>query len=216
MILGIDEAGRGPLIGPMVIAGVMIEDKLQSVFKDQGVKDSKLVTPRKRKILFEYIKKNSKYKIIIIPAKEIDEVLKPSNPLNLNWLEAVKSVEIIDALKPKKVILDCPSPKCSTYTAYVLERVKNKNLEVISEHKADLNHPVVAAASILAKETRELEVEKLKKKIGKDFGSGYQTDPKTIKFLKENWKNHPEVFRKNWGPYKKIIAAQSQSKISSF
>ena len=94
----------GPVIGPMVMAGVLIEEKDLPKLKSLGVKDSKLLTKEKREELFKKIIKTvKKYKIIIIPPKEIDNALE-SDHLNLNWLEAHKSAEIINRLKPNKAI----------------------------------------------------------------------------------------------------------------
>ena len=90
--------------------------------------------------------------------------------------EAVKSVEIINALKPDLVVLDCPSTNIPAYRDYIVQRLDNKNMEVHAEHKADVNHPVVSAASIIAKVTRDEEIEKLKKKINLNFGSGYPSN----------------------------------------
>ncbi|MBA3064300.1 ribonuclease HII, partial [Candidatus Woesearchaeota archaeon] len=102
LILGIDEAGRGPVIGPLVIAGVSIDEKGIDKIKKLGVKDSKLLSPKQREELFDKIINTVKeYKAIIIQPEEIDSALR-SESLNLNWLEAIKSAEIINFLKPEK------------------------------------------------------------------------------------------------------------------
>jgi len=215
LVLGIDEAGRGPVIGSLVIAGAVFNEEDEEVLRARGIKDSKLLSKTKRKELFEYIKKKAvSYRIAILSPEEIDEVLDESHHLNLNWLEAEYSAIMINELKPDTVILDCPTPTCSTYTNYVRDRLDNKKIKIIGEHKADLNYMTCAAASILAKETRELEIDKLKKQIGIDFGSGYQTDPKTQAFLKLHWKTHEGLFRKKWATYKRILKAQGQSSLS--
>src|SRR3989344_4793297 len=119
LVCGIEEAGRGPVIGPMVMCGAVIKEEHEGRLKKIGVKDSKLLTPKKREKLFKIIKNLvDRYKIIIIPPAEIDAALK-SDHLNLNWLEAQKSAEIITALKPDKVIIDCPSNNIKEYTRYI-------------------------------------------------------------------------------------------------
>jgi len=91
----------------------------------------------------------------------------------------------------------------------------NKEIETIVEHKADVNYIESAAASILAKVTRESEIEKLKKRTG-DFGSGYLADPKTIAFFDKNFEKHANIFRKTWAPYKKKLAAKKQKGINDY
>ena len=142
------------------MAGVLIdkEEKLHKL----GVKDSKLLLPHKRQEIYKKIIKTAKnYKIIIIPPEQVDTALKSSH-LNLNWLEANTSAEIINELKPKRAIIDCPSNNVETYHQYLKKLIKTKT-ELILEHQAE-SHPVVAAASILAKVTRDSEIEKIKKK----------------------------------------------------
>lgn len=215
LICGIEEAGRGPVVGPMVMCGIVIDEINLSKFKEIGAKDSKLLTRLQREKLFEKIKKTAKaYEIILVSAQEIDEVLE-SDSMNLNWLEAKYTAEIINKLNPVKVILDCPSNNIKEYTRYVKKLLKN-NVEIIAEHKADVNHPIVGAASILAKVTRDREIDKIKKDIKIDFGSGYPSDPKTAEFLKKNWNKYPEIFRKNWYPYKKVVLDQNQKKMGEF
>ena len=215
IIAGIEDAGRGPIIGPMVLAGVSIDEDKITELKEMKVKDSKLLTPKKRQELYSKIIAVAKdYKIIIVEPKEIDEALE-SDSLNLNWLEAIKFAQIINYLKPDKAIVDCPSPNIKAYKEYLMVYLKDKNIDLICEHKADVNYPIVSASSIIAKVTRDREVEKLKKKYG-DFGSGYLADPKTKKFFDENWEKHPEIFRKTWTPYKDHINGKDQKKLGEF
>lgn len=204
IIFGTDEAGRGPLLGPLVMVGLIIEEKNLHKLEELKVKDSKLLTPRQREHLFDKILKVVKDKAItIISPKEIDEAVS-SETINLNWLEAIKTAEMINKLKPDKVILDCPSPNTNAYADYVRKHLKNKDIEILAEHKADVKYPIVSASSIIAKVTRDREIEKIKKEIGIDFGSGYPADPVTQKFLKENYNNYPNIFRKTWSSFKRL------------
>lgn len=216
LIFGTDEAGRGPVIGPLVLVGLVVEEKNLSKLEELRVKDSKLLTPRQREHLFDRILKVVKDKAVttILP-KEIDTALE-SDSLNLNWLEAIKTAEMINKLKPDKAILDCPSPNKKAYTDYVRKHLDNKNIEIVAEHQAESKFCIVAAASIIAKVTRDREIEKIKKKIGIDFGSGYPSDPITQKFLKENYNNYPHIFRKTWISYKKLGKEKKQKSLTEF
>ena len=213
-ILGIDEAGRGPVIGPLILAGVMIEEGSEN--KIDGVKDSKLLSHKKRIILDKKIRANSKYKLIEVSPGEIDTALDPENKLmNLNWLEAHKQAEIINSLNPDKAIIDCPSPNCKKFREYLKNLLKNKNIELIVEHKADVKYPVCSAASILAKVKRELEMDKIKNKYG-ETGPGYSSNPITQKFVRENWEKHPEIFRMTWATWQNHKKMKGQKTLENF
>ena len=217
LICGIDEAGRGPIIGPLVMCGLMIKQEDEKKLVKIKVKDSKLLTKEKREFLFDKIKDISyKYEVIIIEPDEIDRAVNNHDGLNLNKLEARKSADILNLLNPDKAIIDAPSNNIKSYKQYLFELVKNKKIELILEHKADVNFPVVSAASIIAKVTRDSEIEKIKKNIGIDFGSGYLTDPKTIGFLEKNYEEFPEIFRKSWFPYQEIVNKKFQKKLEDF
>lgn len=205
---------KGPVIGPMVMAGILIEERDVPKLKSMGVKDSKLLTKKQREALFDKIKDLVKsYKIIIVPPKEIDDALG-SEDLNLNWLEAHKSAEIINFLKPDKAILDCPSNNIKAYKSYVENLIKTKT-KLIVEHKADINYVESGAASILAKVTRDNEIEKIQKKYG-NCGPGYPSNEITQKFLAENWEKYPEIFRHSWSSYRKHKDSKCQSTLGSF
>ena len=224
LILGIDDSGRGPVIGPMVLAGVLIDSDTEKEFREKGVKDSKQLTARRREILAEIIKKKAlAFRVVTISPVEIDAKTKAG--INLNRIEAIKAGEIINKIKKTnpsvkiKVIIDCPSPNIEKWQKILESQVDDRtNLKFSAEHKADINHIPVSAASILAKSRREKEIRKIKKMIGNDFGSGYSSDPVTCKFLAEHSKKHKDdgIFRQTWATWKNACKTKEQKKLSEF
>ena len=225
LILGIDDAGRGPVVGPMVLAGCLIDEKIKPKLKKLGVKDSKQLTQKRREFLAEKIKQEAEtFEIIIIHPEEIDQT--NHRGINLNSLEAIKTAEIINKINKSishrdhpneskiKVVVDCPSVSIVKWQDFLKTKIKNlSNLEIFCEHKADKNHISVAAASILAKCTREKEMSKLKEKYGDEIGSGYTSDPLTQKFLKKHGNKHKDagIFRKTWATWKNLFAKKEQT-----
>jgi ribonuclease HII len=208
-VLGIDEAGRGPVIGAMIMAGVMIEEGDEHLL--EGSKDSKMLAHPVRLELDKKIRENAEHMVIEISPQEIDDALA-SEDMNLNWLEAVKQAELINKMKPDKAIIDCPSVNLVAYKAYLKNLLDDKDIELIVEHKADENYITSSAASILAKVRREKIVSEIKEKYG-ETGSGYPADPNTKKFIVENWDKCPEIFRKSWSTYKKVVEDKGQKKL---
>ena len=202
MICGVDEAGKGPVIGPLVVAAVKIKNAKD--IKNLGVKDSKQLTPTKRKEFAEIIKSKFDYAIEIIEPEIVDEYRKQNK---LNELNREAFERLISKLNPDVAYVDAADVNEHRFGKQIKEKLTNKNdTDVISMHKADRRIPIVAAASIIAKETRENEIGKLKDKIG-DFGSGYPSDKKTIKFLKNFYadkKKWPEGTRKSWKTLNRI------------
>jgi len=203
---GVDDAGRGSVIGPLVIAGVMMkEDDLQKL-KELGVRDSKLLSPHRRETLaFEIKKIAQKYNVIKLLPKEIDKVVQTGRKLHrLNRLEAQTMAKVIENLKPDIAYVDASDVLEERFKQHILECLPFK-VEIVSEHKADRKYPIVSAASIIAKVERDKEIAELKNAYG-DFGCGYPTDPKTISFLQqclEKLGEYPEFVRKSWKPAKK-------------
>ena len=224
LTLGIDDAGRGPLIGPMILAGVLIAKTHEKFLKKEGVRDSKIIEHPKRVLLAKIIKESSEaFEIVKAFPEEIDKAITFGT--NLNTLEAMKSAEIINSinsggfLKEKiNVVVDCPSVNISAWKKTLESFIENKkNLRIICEHKADANHVAVSAASILAKVAREEEVEKLKKQFG-EIGSGYPSDPVTKEFLKKRGRElrNSGIFRKSWATWKEIFPSAGQKTLGDF
>ena len=202
MICGVDEAGKGPVMGPMVVAAVSVENA--KLVENLGFKDSKLLSSQRRLKLFNLIKQNYSYEIEIINVEKIDEY-RMKNQLNLLNRKAFEKV--ISKLNPNVAYVDAADVNEERFGREIKVNLTNPNdTDVISMHKADSMIPVVAAASIIAKQTRELEIKKLKKEIG-DFGSGYPSDERTIKFLKSYFHDNsrwPPGTRKSWKTIKRI------------
>lgn len=226
LIIGIDDAGRGPLIGPMILAGVLATKDQDAKFKRQKIRDSKIVLHPERIKLAKFIKENSvAYKVVKAFPNDIDNSI--NSGINLNTLEAHMASQIINSINIQKyhkekikVIVDCPSVNTLAWKNTLISFISHKeNLDFFVEHKADANHPSVSAASILAKVTREEEVAKLKKQYG-DIGSGYPSDPQTKQFLKLKGKELKDsgIFRKTWSTWKAIFPAEvkGQSTLGDF
>ena len=212
-VAGVDEAGRGCVIGPLVTCALALEEKDIPILQEWGVKDSKLLPPEKREEIYKLLVKRFDYHLAVVYPLEIDKAVSGPTSDNLNWLEGRKMAECMNVLKPEKSFIDCPSTNIAAFTGFLANLVSCK---LVLEHKADTNYPVVGAASIIAKVTRDAEIEKIKARIGIDFGSGYSSDPKTQAFIKEYWNVYPDIFRRSWDTYSSIKKAAAQKGLGSF
>lgn len=219
LIVGLDEAGRGPVLGPLVMAALAIKEENLRKLEWMGVKDSKLLSAQVREELFEQIREAVEdFRIEMIEPDAIDLSVDGGNS-NLNWLEADTSARMISELDPDTIIIDCPSLNIKAYQEYFASRLSKavrEKAKLVVEHKADVNHIIVGAASIVAKVIRDRHIDHLKTEIGFDFGSGYMSDPKTQEFLKQHYKSHPHIFRKSWQSYKKVEDDEKQKKLGEF
>jgi ribonuclease HII len=206
LIAGVDEAGRGCVIGPLVVAGVMVKAENLHILSELGVKDSKLLTPKQRELLYPAIIQLTEkhYTIHIMPC-QIDKAVENARRLHkLNRLEAQTMAQVIETLKPDEAFVDAADTVEYRFGNHIRECLKVK-ARIVSRHKADRIYPIVSAASIIAKVERDREVAVFRESYG-DFGSGYLTDAKTMIFLKhllEKTDDYPSFVRKSWKPAKR-------------
>ena len=219
IIVGCDEAGRGPVLGPLVMAALAVKEEDIKKLEWLGVKDSKLLSSQIREELFERIREIvHDFRVEVIEPDAIDLSLTEESS-NLNWLEAETSARMISELAPDKIIVDCPSVNISAYSDYFANKLSagvRSNAELIVEHKADLNYIVVAAASIIAKVIRDRHIDRIKSEIKIDFGSGYMSDPKTKEFLEKYHDKYPHLFRKKWQSYKNVEIKKQQKSLGEY
>jgi len=212
-IIGIDEAGRGPVIGPFVMCGVQIQQKDEEKLRAMGVRDSKQLTRKRREFLFDMVKTVvEKFHLVLFSPSELDAMMLRG--INLNAIEEKATLEILSALDGDIAYIDCPSPNIEQYAAFLRAKLAKK-IQLCAEHKADETYVCVGAASILAKVTRDREIEKLQRQYG-DIGSGYPSDSKTQAFLVKYGEKYPELVRHCWEPWERVIKEKTQKRLGDF
>lgn len=215
ILAGVDDAGRGSVLGPLVIAGVSIKESKVPKLVELGVKDSKLLSPSRRRKLFGEIKGLAeRVTWTMISPTDIDQcVLNGVRLFRLNYLEARHMAIVLSRMSYDLAYVDCCDTDQKRFGRLIEELLVNeksagafgvppRNLKgnILSEHHADRNYPVVSAASIIAKVTRDSYISKLHKKHGL-FGSGYPSDPDTLEFLRgfiSRAQKLPDFARTSW------------------
>lgn len=212
-IAGIDEAGRGPVIGPLVIAGVVIESSQEPALIEWGVRDSKALTPRRRETLDRQIRQLAKQvEVLEVSAQDIDKQRRLKR--SLNTLEAEWMAQVLNRLTWTTAYVDASDVNAERYGHMIATQLKTPR-KIISEHKADSIYPIVAAASIIAKVQRDRRIQEFHRSYG-DFGSGYPNDPKTKRFLTEWVRSHdnfPAIVRETWETARNIRTRKGQRKL---
>ncbi len=209
---------RGPVIGPLVVCAVKVDDNSKLV--KNKIRDSKKLSPRRREYLAKKIIKFAvEYEILVIPAKDIDDMRKV---MTLNEIEVNAFSKVIKKIKPKLCYVDSADTDELRFKSNILKNLSFKP-EIISRHKADDIYPVVGAASILAKIRRDQEIQdisfKLEKKIGLPTGSGYPADPITVRFIRAWYRKYnkfpPEV-RHSWNTIKRLEKNKKTKTLDDF
>ena len=217
MIIGIDEAGRGPVAGPLVLAAVGVTEEQLKQIEKLPLKDSKLLTVKQREELLKEIQNiTDKFYYSIVPAVEIDNKRKV---MSLNELEALKTAELIEKFDEiSKVIIDLPDPRADQYKRRISKYTKIDDYNIIAEHKADMNYKICSAASILAKEKRDELIKEIEKKHNITLGTGYPHDERTIKTLEDyaEKKERPTFVRYSWETARRIWDKIDQQKLFDF
>lgn len=230
LICGVDEAGRGSVLGPLVVAGVAVSD--DGSLRRLGVRDSKLLAPKRRVDLEPKIKDITDWELVFLEAEDLDAL---RSQMTLNRIEARLFASVLQALVITRLVqdtggktprrfhttayLDAADSNAANYAREVRGRLAVASakdplppIEIICEHKADTRYPVVAAASILAKVARDRAISELAERVDDDIGSGYPSDPVTQDFIKRYWRdNHqlPPGTRRTWKTVERLLRPQA-------
>ncbi len=213
MFCGVDEAGRGSVMGPLVVGAVYVED--DSVLKEIGVRDSKKLTPKSRERMYDQIvTEAADYAIVIASAADIDD---RRTRMSLNEVELEMFREAVSKIPVTRVYADCPDVNEMSFSSALSIRLNN--ITVIGRHKADDTYPVVSAASIVAKVTRDRMIEDISREFGTDIGSGYPSDQQTMDFIRGWIKKNgvsPKHTRNSWEPVRKLLSVSANTKITDW
>ncbi len=213
MFCGVDEAGRGPVMGPLVVAAVMVQS--DRALKKLKVKDSKLLTRQKREELAPQIMALGRVEVIIVPADDIDRFMAKDS---LNMLEVYHFATLIEMLRPDRAYIDAADVVESRFAQNIQDRLTCRP-ELVCQHKADVKYPVVSAASIIAKVVRDRSMDAIQEQFGQDIGSGYAHDEVTLDFMRRWLKEKGELpphTRHSWKTAKTLYSLSKVPKLTNW
>jgi ribonuclease HII len=210
-IAGVDEAGKGPVLGPMCVAGVMTSDV--AVLEGLGLRDSKKLAPVQRERLVERIRECvDRVFVLEVSAMQIDEFRRV---MSMNDVMVLCFARVLEELQPDVAYLDAADVNPQRFARRIGERC-GRRIEIISEHGADARYSVVSAASIVAKVRRDELMRELREETGLPLGSGYPSDPETKRFLREWIRVHddfPSFVRKSWKTASSLLDGKLQRRL---
>jgi ribonuclease HII len=212
--LGIDEAGRGCVLGPMVFGALLVEADRELELKKLGAKDSKRLTKKKREALRGPLAEVSLgWKVVEIQPAEID-----ARSMGLLGKEAI--VALIDHFRPDVVVLDAPVQPSGipAFRSDLYARLEaiGVSVEIVAENKADDNHPCCSAASVFAKTERDARLKELEVAAGVPLGSGYPSDPVTQAWLRKVYIEtgaFPHFVRTKWETCRRLVGDAAQGRL---
>ncbi|MCI4346570.1 MAG: ribonuclease HII [Thermoplasmata archaeon] len=201
-ILGLDEAGRGSVLGPLVLGGLVVEERRLSELRPLGVKDSKQLTPKRRTELYTALAEVGERTSLLLSPREIDPWVRRGG---LNRLEARGFAELVRRTRPDAVFVDACDPVAARFGRDVA-RLSGVKAEVTAQHHADVEVPVVGGASIVAKVERDAALGTLSRELDHDLGSGYPSDARTLAALEWGFgrEAHPPWVRLSWSTAQRV------------
>ncbi len=212
MICGVDEAGKGAVLGPLVIAGVCCDSDEEC--RELGARDSKTLSPDRREALYEVIRGRFPTAISILDARDVDRAL---SIMTINERLARAHAAVLQYLRPDTAYVDACDVNAARH-GRTMRRFLVHKCVLVTEHKADDLHPVVGAASIIAKVVRDREMAILRSQFG-PLGSGYPSDPETRRYLEQYIADHhhpPPFARRSWQTVAACLRSHEQTELSEF
>ena len=212
MHCGVDEAGRGSVMGPLVVGAVFVES--DAPLTEIGVRDSKKLTPRARERMYDLIVGAAQWRVVVATAEDVDARRKA---MSLNEVELRMFAEAVSDAGTGTVYADCPDVNEASFTLRLGALVPGAT--VIAKHKADDTYPVVSAASIVAKVTRDRMMDDIRAEFGVNIGSGYPSDHYTMDFISDWIRRNgkaPRHVRCSWEPVRQMLSERANTKISDW
>lgn len=217
LIAGVDEAGRGCVIGPLVIAAVGVEEKAVSRLVEAGVKDSKRLSPRSRVQIASSIRSIARVvETRRVGASRIDRLR--SKGVSLNEIEAMLIGSILSKHRRGVFYVDSVDRDCERFRLMMLRHAPGFKGVLIVRNYLDESNPMVGAASIIAKVERDRAVKSLLRKAGLPECSGYSSDPRTVRIVEQLLQSGSKasMLRRSWSTVGRIGTRLSQDSLKRF
>ena len=205
-ILGIDEAGRGSVLGPLVVGGFCCAADRLTTLRETGVRDSKRLTPRRREDVYRLLGGVGECRSIALPPRTIDRYVARGG---LNELELLAFAALVRQFQPDIAYVDACDPNAERFGRR-LHDLAGRETRIVSRHKADRDFPVVGAASVVAKVRRDAALARLERTAAEPVGSGYPSDPETRRCVERHARDGDRVpawMRGSWETVQRVKRA---------
>ena len=214
-LLGLDEAGRGSLVGPLVVGGFVTTPETAARLPGLGVRDSKLLSPERREAVYAALRPLGRCLSIALSPRIVDRSVRAGW---LNALEARAFAGLVARSGASRAFVDACDPVAPRFGRTVA-RLAGGRVPVHAQHRADREIPVVAAASIVAKVRRDRAIARLARSLGDGLGSGYPSDARTRAFVRERLEGSPTPppwVRASWRTMETLKARPTARTLESF
>ncbi len=204
--MGLDEAGRGSFLGPLVVGAFRIRAPDRAQLRAIGVRDSKLLSPARRRELAQRLRTLGEVRLCPLPPTEIDRAVVRHG---LNRLELDAFARLAGDWSASMVVADACDANARRFEQALAERL-GPETRVVARHRADRTDPVVGAASIVAKVERDRWLAELARALGLDLGSGYPSDPRSVRAVTDVFRTTrrwPDWARASWSTKERVMAA---------
>ena len=214
-VVGIDEAGRGSWIGPLVVGAVAVPAERLPEIVAAGARDSKALGPTERERVYRRLLRVAACRSVALSPSAIDRAVARTE---LNLLEARAFGRLVRALGPAVAYVDACDPNAARFGRTVAAAA-GVPCRIVARHKADRDLPIVGAASIVAKVRRDRAIRRLAERLGTEVGSGYPSDARTVDFVRRTVGSAavlPTWLRASWAPTQRVIPPRPARTLDAF
>ncbi|MCI4368938.1 MAG: ribonuclease HII [Thermoplasmata archaeon] len=215
VLLGLDEAGRGSVLGPLVVGGFLLEEERLGELPALGVKDSKQLTPGARERIYGRLRSLGTCSSVTLSAPEVDRWVRRGG---LNELEARAFAQLIRRHRPEVAFADACDPVAARFQENIY-RLSGSKSRVDARHHADEELPIVGAASIVAKVRRDRAIAGLQARVSGVIGSGYPSDATTVAYVRSCLSTGaalPDWVRSSWSTTRRLKLERSARPLETF
>jgi ribonuclease HII len=216
LLLGLDEAGRGSVLGPLVVGGFLTTSERLPALRALGVRDSKELSPIRRSEIFEHLPDLGRCVSLRLSPLTIDAAVRTGS---LNRLEARAFAQLTRQTRPSRIYIDACDPVAERFGREVAGLARVPPDRVDARHKADRDLTIVGAGSIVAKVLRDQAIARLARQLGTQVGSGYPADPITREFVRATLSDGgpvPPFMRASWKTTATLMPRPTARPLESF